>query len=103
MGLQGAAWAMVGSNLVMYVIRVVMAHPIVRIAVNWPLMLMNIVIVAAQACVMAWHPSEYLLISGVLFLLVCIVSTLDVYPFVKSLVNAISGKPLHKNGKHVGK
>ena len=77
MGLQGAAWAMVGSNLVMYVIRVAMAHPIVRIAVNWPLMLINILIVAVQACIMAWHPSRYLLISGVLFLLVCIVSALD--------------------------
>ena len=103
MGLQGAAWAMVGSNLVMYVIRVAMAHPIVRIAVNWPLMLINILIVAVQACIMAWHPSRYLLISGVLFLLVCIVSALDAYPFVKSLATAISGKSLHKNGKHVGK
>lgn len=30
MGLQGAAWAMVGSNLVMYAIRVVMANQIVK-------------------------------------------------------------------------
>lgn len=80
MGLQGAAWAMVGSNLVMYAIRVVMANQIVKINVNRPLMLANILLVSVQTCVLAWHPTAYTLVSAVLFLAVLVVSAIDIYP-----------------------
>ena len=103
MGLQGAAWAMVGSNLVMYAIRVVMANQIVKIDVNWPLMLVNILLVSVQTCVLAWHPTAYMLVSAVLFLAVLVVSAIDIYPSVKTLSVAVKGKGSgNKHGKHVG-
>ena len=102
MGLQGAAWAMVGSNLVMYVIRVVMANQIVKIDVNWPLMLTNILLVSVQTCVLAWHPAAYMLVSAVLFLAVCVVSAIDIYPSVEALSAAVKGKgSRNRHGKHV--
>lgn len=102
MGLQGAAWAMVGSNLVMYAIRVVMANQIVKINVNRPLMLANILLVSVQTCVLAWHPTAYTLVSAVLFLAVLVVSAIDIYPSVKTLSVAVQGKGSRNNhGKHV--
>lgn len=102
MGLQGAAWAMVGSNLVMYAIRVVMANQIVKINVNRPLMLANILLVSVQTCVLAWHPTAYTLVSAVLFLAVLVVSAIDIYPSVKTLSVAVKGKGSRNNhGKHV--
>lgn len=101
MGLQGAAWAMVGSNLVMYVIRVVMANQIVKINVNWPLMLTNILLMSVQTCVLAWHPAAYMLVSAMLFLAVCVVSAIDIYPSVKTLSVAVKGRGSGNNyGKH---
>lgn len=92
LGLQGAAWAMVASNLSMYVIRVVMAWPIVRIIVNRPLMLLNIALVCVQACVMVRQPNGYPVISWIVFVAVCVVSVLDIYPSIRSLLGVVSSK-----------
>lgn len=88
MGLQGAAWAMVGSNFVMYIIRVVMADDIVKIQVKWPIMLLNLILVTIQACVMSLRPPAYLLISAMLFLFVCVLSAIDIYPSARLLLAA---------------
>ena len=92
LGLQGAAWAMVASNLSMYVIRVVMARPIIRITVNRPLMLLNIALVCAQACVMVRQLNGYPVISWIVFVAVCVVSVLDIYPSIRSLLGVVSNQ-----------
>lgn len=88
-GLRGAAWAMVGSNLVMYITRVIMARPFVGISINWPLMLANFLLVCVQTCVMAWHQSRYMLTSSILFLAICGMSAMDIYPSVRSLASVL--------------
>ena len=99
-GLQGAAWAMVGSNLVMYIMRVTMAGQIVKINVNWPFMLMGILLICVQTCVMAWRINGYMLMSGILFVAVCTVSILDIYPSLKSLISVFKRrKSDEKKGK----
>lgn len=92
LGLQGAAWAMVGSNLIMYAMRIVLARPIVRIKVNWPLTLLNILLVCLQTCVMVWRINEYLVISWFIFAVTCTVSALDVYPSLRVLLSALTKK-----------
>lgn len=92
LGLQGAAWAMVGSNLVMYAMRVVMARPIVRISVNWPLMLLNVLMVCLQVCVMVWRVNGYLVIAWLVFAAVCVVSALDIYPSLRDLLSVVVRK-----------
>lgn len=92
LGLQGAAWGMVGSNLIMYAIRVVMARPIVMIQVNWSLTLLNILLVCLQVCVMVWHINGYLVISWLVFVAVCVVSVLDIYPALRILLSTVVKK-----------
>lgn len=91
-GLQGAAWAMVASNLVMYIIRVIMTRTIVQINVNWLFTLMNFMFIFIQTCVMVVHPNKYILISGMLFLMICIISVLDLYPFIKAALVGMEKK-----------
>lgn len=91
-GLQGAAWAMVGSNLCMCVIRIIDARSIVDITVAWPFALMNTLIVSIQSYVMATRPFAYMLISGICFVAVCVVSFLDIYPSIKVLKSVITRK-----------
>ena len=91
-GLQGAAWAMVGSNLCMCVIRIIDARSIVDITVAWPFALMNTLIVSIQSYVMATRPFAYMLISGICFIAVCVVSFLDIYPSIKVLKSVITRK-----------
>lgn len=101
-GLQGAAWAMDGSNLIMYVMRVFMASSIVKITVNWPFMLTNIIIVTFQACVMSWQVPMYMLLSGLLFVSVFVVSILDIYPVMMDLISVIKGRrSKREHAKHI--
>lgn len=92
LGLQGAAWAMVGSNLIMYVMRVLMAQSIVKISVNWPLTLLNVLLVCSQVCVMVWQTNGYMVISWLIFAAVCAVSVVDIYPALRTLLSAVTVK-----------
>lgn len=69
-----------------------MARPIVRITVNRPLMLLNIALVCAQACVMVKQPNGYPVISWLVFVTVCMVSALDIYSSVRNLLRVVSSK-----------
>ena len=83
---------MVGSNLCMCVIRIIDARSIVDITVAWPFALMNTLIVSIQSYVMATRPFAYMLISGICFIAVCVVSFLDIYPSIKVLKSVITRK-----------
>lgn len=97
MGLQGAAWAMVVSNFVMYAMRVFRSGSIVRISVKWPIMILNFVLISAQVCVMSWQPSGYMTLSACILAAICIVSFVDVYPSVRSILSTlIRGKVRRK-------
>lgn len=92
MGLQGAAWAMVASNFVMYVIRVVRARNIVHIIVNWPLMMLNILLIIVQVYMMTWQPKHYIVFSVIIFISICTVSIVDFLPAIKHLYSTITYK-----------
>ena len=89
MGLQGAAWAMVASNFVMYTMRVFRADNIVRISVNWPIMVLNFALMGVQAFVMSWQPSGYMTLSASILAAICITSLIDVYPSFKSILSIL--------------
>ena len=91
-GLQGAAWAMVGSNLCMCVMRIIDVRPIVNITVAWPFALLNIFLITIQACVMSLGMPGYMLISVVCFFAICVVSFFDIYPSIKILKSVIIQK-----------
>ena len=86
----------------MYVMRVFMASSIVKITVNWPFMLTNIIIVTFQACVMSWQVPMYMLLSGLLFVSVFVVSILDIYPVMMDLISVIKGRrSKREHAKHI--
>lgn len=85
MGLPGAAYAMVVSNFVMYIMRVFRANRIVRVSVNWPLMTLNFILTIIQMLVMSWQPTGYMMISTGILTAICIVSLIDVYPAFKKV------------------
>lgn len=91
-GLQGAAWAMVGGNLCMCVMRIIDAKSIVNIAVSWPLTLLNTLSIFIQAYIMSVRSSAYMLISLICFCVVCVVSFWDIYPSVKAFKSMVIRK-----------
>lgn len=89
MGLQGAAWAMVASNFVMYIMRVFRAGSIMKIKVNRFLMIDNMLLVVLQVCLMLWQPPRFMMFSTMIFIGVCIVAFFDFYPSIRTIVNVM--------------
>ena len=87
MGLQGAAWALVASNLLMYVMRMFRASSIMTIKVNWPLMIASTLLLTLQVCVMSWKLSNYMILAAIIFIGICIVSFFDFYPSMKMIIS----------------
>lgn len=92
MGLQGAAWALVASNFVMYVMRVFRASTVMTIKVNWLLMGIAILLFVLQVCIMTWQPSNYMTFSAAAFVLICLVSFFDCYPSIKTIIGVMRTK-----------
>ncbi|MGO4922419.1 lipopolysaccharide biosynthesis protein [Bifidobacterium choerinum] len=92
MGLQGAAWALVASNLVMYGMRVFRASTVMTIKVNWLLMGIAILLFVLQICIMTWQPSNYMTFSAAAFVLICLVSFFDCYPSIKTIIGVMRTK-----------
>lgn len=88
-GLQGAAWAMVASNFVMYIMRVFRAGSIMKIKVNRFLMVANMVLVVLQVCLMLWQPPQFMVFSGMIFIGVCVVACFDFYPSIRTIVGVM--------------
>ncbi|RYQ08927.1 multidrug transporter [Bifidobacterium pseudolongum subsp. globosum] len=86
-GLSGAAWALVASNFVMYIMRVFRSSTVIIIHVNWPLMISNTLLLILQICAMVNRVNNYMTFSAVVFIGVCILSFLDFYPSFKVILN----------------
>lgn len=91
LGLQGAAWAVVGGNLVMYVMRVFDSRRFINIKVNWIAVIINYILIVLQVFVMTVQPKHYEIISIIILVFILSLSTFELYSFVKNILHKKRG------------
>ena len=91
LGLQGAAWAVVGGNLVMYVMRVFDSRRFININVNWIAVIINYILIVLQVFVMTVQPKHYEIISIIILVFILSLSTFELYSFVKNILHKKRG------------
>ena len=91
LGLQGAAWAIVGSNLVMYLMRLFDSRKFIAIKVNWTITIINFMLIILQVFIMALQPKTYSLFSTVILFVVVLLSLFELYPFIRNIIHLRKG------------
>lgn len=91
LGLQGAAWAIVGSNLVMYLMRVFDSRKFIAIKVNWTTTIINFMLIILQVFIMALQQKTYSLFSTVILFVVVLLSLFELYPFIRNIIHLRKG------------
>lgn len=90
LGLLGAALAMLSGNFVMFVIRVFQTQSIMSVQINWVIEIASIILLVAQVVVMYMQTSQYMTFSLVIFLIICVMKLIDVWPFLKLTLGKIA-------------
>ena len=76
-GIYGAGIAMVISNALVLVLRVVTSKKILIFKVNWPLVILTMALLIAQSVVSIIHWESYLIVSAMLAIMICGVQLFD--------------------------
>ncbi|NEG95340.1 oligosaccharide flippase family protein [Bifidobacterium sp. SMB2] len=93
-GLYGAAIAMMLSNAVMFVSRAVSSRTIIPIQVNWPVFIIEIIVLMVQMLVVMGEVPLYMVWSGVCFALMVMMVAVDMRHVARRMLSMLRGRAL---------
>lgn len=101
-GLQGPAYAMVLSNVVMFTMRVFKVRKFIDIKVKWLIAIPTFMLLGVQAFIVSSQVANYMIVAAFIFIMILVLQAIEITPSIKLLLSKLKHNkynPKHLNNR----